>query len=629
MPGRIVVTICLTAVFVSGMASAGSAAPQYRPQCFGAGACGQLSDQGNRVIFPFQDMLLEIPAEEPFQIYEWANGEVKPIIRFPSENSNSENQAELQGISRDGKRVFFEASGRLVPSDANRQTDVYETSDGNLRIRTAEGEQTGRFSGSGTFSDNSPDGNDIFAWTSSSDSPNLCSSIFRLNSDGPEEVAAGELWNAFSFINPEMNCESPTYAGISGDGEHVYYHMSDIEPYWMLDTIVGGQPGCQLIHEVTESGSRVVSNFHLPLERNEFCGGYEFGDASYDGSSMLFLTYEPLDPADPDDRGDMYVSSPGGEPQLVSPGPKLPPEPFLPASYEEPIAISGDGSRAVFVTSHPLDPADLDQAQDIYATQVGGSPRLISTGPVDSHENVRIPTTHAISQWLVDVSQDARTVAFETDQRLTASDLDESSDVYISRDGQISLVSITGYAGNGPAKARMVGLSGSGDSVAYLTRERMTENDLDRNGTDYFLRTFDSTEASVSTGGSANRRAEGRKARTRLVSEETSPPEMKLGKRLKLDRARSVAIRISCPKAEVNGPCAGKVTITNDRRKNIRGTGRFRVPAGKSRRLVVKLSRLQSLQLGSGAARSFKVRIKARDQVGNLSVDLKSRRLGS
>jgi len=612
--------------FGTGFVSGASAAQQFSPNCFFT-QCGQLSDDGNRVIFPFQDILRDVPTEEPYQIYEWANGQIKPIVKFPADNPNNQNQAELKGISRDGERIFFGTPGKLVPQDLNGAYDVYEITDGNVSIRTDAADQMGRFNNNNSYVSNSPDGEDLFTRTNSFTSANYCSSIFRLNSTGSEEVAGGDLWTP--FMQSEPNCESPSYAGVSGDGEHVYYHLKDTEPVYALDMVLQEQPGCQLIHEATDSGSRVVSNFHPPLEQNEICGGYEFGDASYDGSSILFSTPEPLNPADTDARSDMYVATPEGLPKLVSAGPKLAPSLVPPYDSERPLAISSDGSRAVFVTSHPLDPADRDQAQDIYATDVGGNPRLLSTGSVDSHENVRIPTTHGFSQWLVDVSDDARTVAFETEQRLTADDTDDSSDVYISSDGQTRLVSITAFAGNSQTKARMVGLSGSGNSVAYLTRERMTENDLDKSETDYFLRTFDSTEASVSSGRSANRESARKRSRTRLISEETSPPRMKLGKRMKIAGKSSVAVRITCPKAEVNGPCAGQVTVTHSQRKTIRGKKMFQIPTGKSRKLVLKVNRLGNLPKGSGPDRRFFLRIKARDQVGNRSSDVKVRRISA
>jgi hypothetical protein len=60
-------------------------------------------------------------------------------------------------LSRDGGRVFFQTTDALVPSDDNRQMDVYEWQNGQLQLIS-----TGQSGSDSYFGDASPSGNDVF-----------------------------------------------------------------------------------------------------------------------------------------------------------------------------------------------------------------------------------------------------------------------------------------------------------------------------------------------------------------------------------------------------------------------------------------------------------------------------------
>ena len=117
---------------------------------------------------------------------------------------------------------------------------------------------------------------------------------------------------------------------------------------------------------------------------------------------------------------------------------------------DRPIALSADGTIAIFETRAQLSAADHDASNDLYRAQDGAAPLLLSTGPtdpgVDEHSVV-------FPDWVTAVSDDARTVAFETKAPLVAADRDHSMDVYVNVDGTTALAS-TGPVSGGLGAAR-------------------------------------------------------------------------------------------------------------------------------------------------------------------------------
>ncbi|MGB0121191.1 MAG: hypothetical protein WBP55_09600 [Solirubrobacterales bacterium] len=565
-------------------------------------------------MFPFQDVIRDVPTDDPFQIYSWANGKIAPLVGFPANSSNYNRQVELKGLSRDGKTVFVSTAYKLTPDDVNKEHDIYELHGGQTNLLTS-GTPTDEtpeptFNSSNSYLDNPSAGDRIFVRSSPFSDPNHCAAFYEYGPDGTRQLAEATRWTpAFADY---QNCENPTYGGVSKDGSHFFYMVSEIKKLyvdWWPEPF-GENPGCQRIHQVTDAGDSVVTDY-TPTPPENRCFSYIYGDSSSDGKSVLFSTNAPLSNEDTDLREDMYIRDPAGTPHLVSAGPKLPLEAMPPYERDTPLALSSDGTRAVFVTHSPLSLADRDQALDVYASEIGGQPELVSTGPADSHAEVQIPSREAVSQLQVDVSDDARSVAFESDQQLTGNDTDGSVDVYVRSNGTTSLNSITAFAGNGNKKARLVGLSGDGASVAYLTRERMVETDLDNAETDFFLRTPDFTAGTSAASANVSRKKRG--PRTILLSEETTAPKMQLGKRLDRKRSRRITLQLSCPIKEINGPCSGKVALTVGSRKKAAGRKKFRVPAGKTRKLTITVRKVPA------AAKKLTVKVVASDRVGNRS----------
>src|SRR2546423_3238298 len=106
-----------------------------------------------------------------------------------------------------------------------------------------------------------------------------------------------------------------------------------------------------------------------------------------------------------------------------------------PAAAQDPFVYGAtpDGSSIVFESPDRLAPDDQDSAADIYVWK-GGENRLVSTGPAAA----------AGSPWPSEgmsyISNDGRTVVFQSWDRLTSDDHDWSSDVYERTGGHTALL---------------------------------------------------------------------------------------------------------------------------------------------------------------------------------------------
>jgi len=97
-----------------------------------------------------------------------------------------------------------------------------------------------------------------------------------------------------------------------------------------------------------------------------------FNFASSDGTTVLFSTSEALAVPDSGEKIDVYASGGSGV-ELVSAG-----SPGFESTFAD---SSADASRVFYVTSQPLDPGDSDTNPDIYESSAGDPPLLVSTGP--------------------------------------------------------------------------------------------------------------------------------------------------------------------------------------------------------------------------------------------------------
>ena len=206
-----------------------------------------------------------------------------------------------------------------------------------------------------------------------------------------------------------------------------------------------------------------------------------FHAISQDGSRVFFETDEKLVAGDTDAEFDLYERA-GGTTTLVTPSNGA----FSPLFD----GISEDGTKVFFETEEQLTAGDTDAFFDVYQRS-GGTTTLLSTGPPGGNG-----AQDAIFRGS---SLDGSRVFFVTDESLSASDTDVSTDVYERAGGVTTLISTPG---NGAFAATFEGNSNSGARVFFETREALVAGDTDGTAIDVYERSGGTTKL-VSSGGNA------------------------------------------------------------------------------------------------------------------------------
>jgi Tol biopolymer transport system component len=485
----------------------------------------------------------------------------------------------LDEVSADATHAFFTTNLSLAPEDTDGfGIDVYDISGGRATLVSSGPFDAGPGGGFASFMGASPDGARVFFeafLAPKPGSPNACPSLF--------ERFAGQTALLASNPSPPSPpvCESAKFGGVSADGTHVFFTSgAGLEP--------GDEAGDgdDIYQRVGTSLARLTT---YPKPEGECVEQVNFADSSSDGGIVLFSTSAQVLPEDTDLTIDVYKRRPDGSFVLVSRGTDGGRPPCGPLGGDRPVALSADGSTAVFETTARLSPADSDSSNDLYGADDSGAIELLSTGPTDPNADER---SIVFPDWLTLASDDARRVAFETPQPLVAADKDAAPDVYLRAAGQTELIS-SGLPGKATkAYAELLGFSADGSTVVFATRDALVASDLDRDRDVYLRR-------------SGARRSV-------LLSGETIPPEMRVSKRGRILRSGRVGLALSCPKAETSGPCHGKLKLKTGRRGKLIGSTSFEIPAGKRKLLTVRPRRMLS-----PSRHSIFATMRGMDQLGN------------
>jgi hypothetical protein len=150
---------------------------------------------------------------------------------------------------------------------------------------------------------------------------------------------------------------------------------------------------------------------------------------------------------------------------------------------------SADGSHVFFNSDDRLVAADADQYGDVYERS-GGVTTLVSTGPSGGAGKT--------SAYVLAASADGTRVIFETAERLTGDDQDDSVDIYQRFSGTTTLLSDGPAGGNGPNNVTFGGASADATHVVFSTAEPLVSGDTDSSGDIY--ESFGGTTTLASTG---------------------------------------------------------------------------------------------------------------------------------
>lgn len=586
--GTLWVTLLLGAVF--GAATAG-ATPRYEPYCPFSG-CGTVSDDGKRAIFTFDEPLdMFYPGSGPDTIYQRSGGQTRALIDFPE---GKERPTRLHTVSADARVAIVQTTSPLTRDDADGFGDDYfAIEDGVPRLLS--------------WLPDVPD---------SKTSPALNMHFERLSDDGRTSYfrARNGTWQctdrwaitAETRTKLPIPCEGSRIIGLAENG-----------------SLFTSEEWSEMAFRTLGDERTRLYDFYPDYypDRNPGTGQTrcvrrsQFGDSSADGQTTLFDSSFQLVPEDRDVEGDIYRENPDGSFDLLTDSAGLTevtecgPRPELRA-----LALTPDGSRALFATQDRLSPEDLDSSTDVYLEVPGAAPSLITTGPNDQSPEIRNPANAETAPgwettwWRIDASDDLESIAFDSKQRLVPEDRDSSADVYLWRDGATELISTGPTATGRNTEAKLLGISNDGERVAFSTMESLVPTDMD-DRMDIYSRTAGAT-ARVDEGGASISSVSKPPRRTRLISAESIPPRMKVRGPVEV-RDRVAIARLLCPRTEVTGPCRGLAAVRLSRGK-ISGPARFRIKAGRAAKVRFRLDR-------SYSARSLRAKVKghASDGLGN------------
>jgi hypothetical protein len=544
--------------------------------------CAGISWDGSRVVFPFEEELTAGAGKR--QIYERSGGKTRALLPLLTGY-----WPQLAEVSADATHVFVMTSHALAPEDVDGSgVDVFDVSAGRITLVSTGPLDGSSGAGLELFAGSSPDGQRTFFEAFGPMTPQDTDTCLDLY-----ERSAGQTVLVAPSPAPPPEppvCDGVRFGGVSADGTHLFFTSG-------AELEAGDERGEDIYQQVGSTFTRLTT---YPEPESGCVDLVKFADASSDGGTVLFSTNVQVVAEDTDSAGDVYKRRPDGTFVLVSRGDGGSGQCGF--DGDRPIALSADGTTAIFESVARLSPVDADSSNDLYSASDHGLVELISTGPTDANADGR--ANNIFPDWLALASDDARRVAFETHHPLVAADRDAAIDVYLRADGRTELISAGFGARPVGSNAELLALSADGGAVVFTTKEPLVAKDLDRDR-DVYLR------------GSGEERSA-------LLSAERIPPQMHIAKRGSILRFGGVGVRLSCPGSEASGPCHGRLVLKQGRKGPRLGGAGFRIESGEPERVRVRLQpRLRYAKLKTVLARARGV-----DALGNARVVTRKVRIG-
>jgi len=393
--------------------------------------------------------------------------------------------ASYDGISADGSVAVFSTTEKMVPGDTDNEEDVYVRAfDENLGEYITREVSIGPKGGNDTlpahFDGISADGNEVFFSTRESlvaeDTDHKEDVYVRILSENRTVLASqGDPSCAAEGCGNGETDSSFAFGGVPAAGGKVFFTTSE-----QLNSADEDNSLDIYVRDLEAGTTELVSAGDSSCTVGSCGNGTQaasFRGTDEAGDKAYFVTTESLAEGDADgEESDIYERDlTTGRTYLVSVPGNCPST--LPAGQNcEPSfgGASPDGSHVFFETNERISGEDEDNSQDVYGWS-GGAPVLESIGP-DGGNGESIVT-------YAGTSGNGSTVYFQTSERLnTTEDTDSAEDVYQRSGGVTSLVS-TGEEGkgNGGATATFSWASTApGPQVAvFRTGEQLTSEDED------------------------------------------------------------------------------------------------------------------------------------------------------
>jgi hypothetical protein len=365
----------------TSLVSTGPAAPNALLEATWGGA----TPDGVSVWFTTAEKLVSTDTDSSSDLYERTGGTTTLISTGPTGGNGNVNAFFLAG-SIDGERVFFSTAEALVGGDGDVSRDIYQRHAGTTTL-ISTGPDGGNGAFNVTFGGISLDGTRVFFETRESlvsgDTDGSCPDtseppLFILLCFDVYERSNGTTTWLSSGGNGSHNA---SYSAISQEGGKVFFETTE-------SLLAGdGDGGAKDVYERFGAATNLISQGPVGGTGNHAA---ELVGASTDGGRVFFQTYEQLVSADTDETWlDVYERI-GSTTSLISTGPANTHADAIPIWRGQ----SLDGTRAFFQTDEQLTSSDTDTSWDTYAAEspISGYPRPLSATPV------RLPLAVAYEQ---------------------------------------------------------------------------------------------------------------------------------------------------------------------------------------------------------------------------------------
>jgi Tol biopolymer transport system component len=466
----------------------------------------RISADGKRVFFSTFEPLVSTDTDGRRDVYvrDLEAGTTEIVSKGDPSCSPCGNGAidsDFAGSTGDGASVFFVTSESLVPADQDTSFDIYQRdlTAGTTKLVSAAASSCPAC-GNGPFTP-------AFWGVSANGAEAYFTTAEKLSSadeDSTDDIYARDLATGSTVLVSVGDCPGcgnsgavPVFRGSSASGSRGFFVTDEaiaagdgdtatdvyardlpsgptvlVSAGTALNVTAGfaaaSSDGATVFFTTTEGLSGADTNNATDVYRwtggaptlitsgtctqGSGCGS-SFNNATADGSSIMFTTTEKLGAGDTDTSADIYAAAaPGWAPTLVSAGESA----CLPACGNGPEpailnAATANATKAFFTTAEGLSTQDTDAGADIYLRNLTtASTSLASPSGVCPHPG-------ACNTVFSGASSDGAHVVFQTDERLTAEDVDSESDIYERSNGETRIVSAGNAATIGPATPVLTG----------------------------------------------------------------------------------------------------------------------------------------------------------------------------
>jgi hypothetical protein len=360
-----------------------------------------MSSDGTRVFFTTDEQLVSADTDHSQDIYERSGG-TTTLTSAGQINGNGALDPAFVGASADGVRVWFSTAEKLVPTDTDSQSDVYQRSGGQTFLISR-----GAINGSGNFAalfrGASSDGSRVFFSTSEQ--------LVSADTDSQQDIYEFSPGGVITLISAAaMNGNGPQAAAFvhaSTDGTRVLFETTG--------KLVSADTDSSI--DIYQRSAGVTSLISIGAINGNGAMNAGFRGASADGMQVFFVTTEKLVTADTDAQLDVYQRFLNlNVTHRISEGPINDNGAFT-AQF---LGASADGSRVFFATSEQLVDSDDDAFTDIYEHTFGAGTGTYVVSIGDG----------AFAATFRRCSADGLAVFFTTAEKVLPTDKDAVTDIY-------------------------------------------------------------------------------------------------------------------------------------------------------------------------------------------------------